>query len=146
MHSTSLRKTDSDTIVFAKLNKLPLSKSAPVSIKPPTPQNAFGINKPPRGLNRGFTAMNCELNRYEKQFLLTSLKAPLICAVCFLYAVFRSRLTAATRASAALISSAWVLALVASASISCRYFEAASASDKHLCPLCLRVTQSLHTT
>ena len=79
-------------------------------------------------------------------FAFTSLKAPLIWAACPSYALFRSRLTAATGVSAALISLAWLLAWVASASISCRYFEAASANDKHLWPLCLRVTQSLHTT
>ena len=53
LHSSSLWRTD--TIVFAKLNTLPLSNNPPVSIKPPPPPlNVFETNKPSGGL-RGFT-------------------------------------------------------------------------------------------
>ena len=71
---------------------------------------------------------------------------PWIWAAVSLQASSRFRLTPATRASAAFICSMWVLAVVTSASISFRYFEAALSSDTHLWPLCSRVTQSLQTT
>ena len=50
MQSSSLWRTD--TIVVFKLNK------PPVSIKPPPPSNGLEINKPPGGLNRGFTVIH----------------------------------------------------------------------------------------
>ena len=51
MQFSSLWRTDT-TVVF-KLNKPPLSNKPSVSIKPPS--NGLEINKPPGGLNRGFT-------------------------------------------------------------------------------------------
>ena len=52
LYSSSLRRTD--TIVVSKLNKPPL-------LSPPsllsTPSNGLEINKPPGGLNRGFTVL-----------------------------------------------------------------------------------------
>ena len=51
-YSSSLWRTD--TIVFSELDKLPLPNK--LSIKaPPPPPNGLEINKPPGGLNRGFT-------------------------------------------------------------------------------------------
>ena len=56
LYSISLRRNN--TIVFSKLNKPP-SQISPLSLlsNPPT-QMGFSINKPLRGLNRGFTVVN----------------------------------------------------------------------------------------
>ena len=51
---------------FAKLNKPPLSFKPPLSIKPPPPPSkVLEKNKPPGGLNRGFTVNG---NEYYTRF------------------------------------------------------------------------------